>query len=49
VPATLASSLRDIQGHGEREAQGENKGVIEDVKKLIKVRSGPLFLLAVCV
>ena len=47
VPTSLASSLRDIQNHGDRQ-EGENKHAI-DVQKLIRVRHGLLFLFGVCV
>lgn len=49
IPAILASSLGDLQGLGERQAEGENKVVIDDVQKLIRVRSGPLFDFIICV
>jgi hypothetical protein len=49
VPPALTSSLHDIQDLGERQAEGENKIAIDNVQKLIRVRSGPLFISIFCV
>jgi len=37
VPQSLASALRDIQGHGEQQANGENKDAIDDIQKIIRL------------
>jgi hypothetical protein len=45
VPANLTSSLNDIQGYGERQIRGENRDTVDSVQRLIRVRSGQLFIL----